>query len=215
MNLHIPLKNELSGHLRAGAIRYQSLEFKKDSGFESYIASTLAALKVTSSQIPPPGFQFMRNLYRAFRIDPTRHRPSSESLLRRFRNHEEFPRVRPIVDLTNLLSLRFQICYGLYDLDRIQGPSIRISLGGPNDSYQGIRKDILSLNGKIILSDDSGPFGNPSADSLRTSVSETTKNVLQVIFFHVNDNQSASIIQETSEAYHRFFHIGETLITSH
>lgn len=215
MDMRIRIENELAAHLKAGAIRYQSLELHNESGLESFINKTLSELENSLPRIIPPGFQFMRRLYRAFRIDPTRHRPSSEALFRRFLNHGEFPRLNPMIDLTNLLSLRFQICYGLYDLDLIQGSHILISLGTEGDSYQGIRKDTLSFNGKIILSDEKGPFGNPSADSLRTSVSEMTRNLLQVLFFHAEDTQNSAILRETSEVYQRFFHIGEIIISSH
>lgn len=122
-----------------------------------------------------------RELYKAFGLDPTRHRPSSEALLRRILKGESLPRINNAVDLCNLLSLRFWLSLGLYDLGRVQG-KIVLRRGAPADAYQGIRKGEVHLAGRPALYDDAGPFGNPSSDSQRTAVTESTTSLLLVIF---------------------------------
>ena len=122
-----------------------------------------------------------RGLYRAFGIDPTRTRPSSESLLRRVLQGKPFPRIVNAVDLCNLCSLRFLLPIGLYDAERIRGP-VALRRGLPGESYQGIRKDDVHLQGRITLADEEGPFGNPTSDSLRTSVTPSTRSLFMVIF---------------------------------
>jgi DNA/RNA-binding domain of Phe-tRNA-synthetase-like protein len=157
----------------------------------------------------PPGFAFSRRLYKSFRVDPTKHRPSSEALWRRLRDRNDFPAVNPLVDLTNLLSLKFQVCYGLYDLERVHGP-VRITLGDAGDQYQGIRKETLNFAGKIVLRDDLGAFGNPSADSQRASVLPSSLDVLQVLFFHPDDPGRQRILAESADVCQRFFAIAES-----
>jgi len=69
----------------------------------------------------------------------------------------------------------------LYDMDKISGDII-VDVGRENESYQGISKDLIHATGKMILRDDDGIFGNPTADSKRTCLNEKTKNVLALFF---------------------------------
>ncbi len=130
---------------------------------------------------PPPDGALVRAMYHRLGLDPTRTRPSSEALLRRVRRGEPLPRINTLVDICNWCSLELQVPYGLYDRARIEGP-IELRLGRPGEVYAGIRKDTVNLAGRMTLADSSGPFGNPSADSLRTSVTAATTRSLAVIF---------------------------------
>ncbi len=156
----------------------------------------------------PSGYQNSRKLYRSYGIDPTKYRPSSEALWRRVKKGGSLPKVNPFVDLTNFLSLKFQIPYGLYDVDKIIG-DIELIKGSDDMWYEGIRKDRVSLHGKIVLSDSIGPFGNPSSDSLRASTESSTKNIFQVIFFVYGDENIDSILSSSVDVYQQFFSISE------
>lgn len=156
--------------------------------------------KMRALEAPPPGFAFSRRLYRGFGVDPTRHRPSSEALWRRVRNGLPFPRLLAAVDATNLISLELQVPFGLYDGDRIQGEVVA-QAGSARDGYEGIGRGWINLAGKPMLRDDSGPFGNPSADSARTCVTAATNRLVHVIFFHPEDPGAAEL---THRALHRF-----------
>jgi DNA/RNA-binding domain of Phe-tRNA-synthetase-like protein len=126
--------------------------------------------------------QRTRALYRAVGIDPTKTRPSSEALLRRVRRGETLPRVNTIVDLCNWCSVETQIAFGVYDRDRLAGDAVTLRLGADGEGYEGIRKDRVNVAGRLTLCDAQGPFGNPTSDSLRTSVSAATTRVLFVLF---------------------------------
>lgn len=128
-----------------------------------------------------PGLAPARELYRAFGIDPTRTRPSSEALLRRVLQGKGLPRILNAVDVCTLCSLRFLLPIGLYDAGRVRG-AVTLRRGRPGESYPGIRKDEVHLEGRPVLSDDDGPFGNPTSDSLRTSVTPSTRSLAMVIF---------------------------------
>jgi hypothetical protein len=202
------IQNLLSGKLCAGINFFFSLANCQADALNEFILQQANAIRISHSQSLPAGFTYTRRLYKSLRVDPTKHRPSSEALWRRLRDKNDFPAVNPIVDLTNLLSLKFQICYGLYDLDRIQGP-VEITLGDENDRYQGIRKEPLNLQGRIVLKDTLGAFGNPSADSLRTSANEGCLNIMQVLFFHPDDHEKVKIAAETLALFRRFFTIND------
>ncbi len=154
-------------------------------GLDEEIESTCARLVEqwagrTPSEIPP--LEPARALYRAFGVDPTKTRPSSEALLRRILRGKGFPRVTPLVDLANLWAVVSALSVGLYDADAIEGDGIVVRRGAAGESYPGIRKAEIRLEGRLVLADAAGPFGNPSADSARTAVSGTTRWCLFVMF---------------------------------
>ncbi len=122
-----------------------------------------------------------RRLYKSFGQDPTKFRPSSEALYRRLKKGKPFPRIHPAVDAINLLSIINSIPYGLYDAEKIKG-NIRIRIGKKGEGYKGIGREWINLEGRLLLEDGEGPFGNPTGDSLRTSVDEQSRLFLYVIF---------------------------------
>lgn len=122
-----------------------------------------------------------RAMYHRFGVDPTKTRPSSEALLRRIRKGDRLPRINTLVDICNWCSAEFQLPYGLYDLDRIDG-DIELRRGLPGESYPGIRKDVVHVEGRLVLADRQGPFGNPTSDSARTMVTMATTGALVVVY---------------------------------
>jgi DNA/RNA-binding domain of Phe-tRNA-synthetase-like protein len=123
----------------------------------------------------------VRTMYKRVGIDPTKTRPSSESLLRRVVRGDELPRVNSLVDVINWCSAESHLPFGLYDLDRIRG-RVTLRLGRPGEEYAGIRKDVVHVEGRMTLADLEGPFGNPTSDSARTMVTTSTTRALVVIF---------------------------------
>jgi DNA/RNA-binding domain of Phe-tRNA-synthetase-like protein len=128
----------------------------------------------------------VRSMYKQVGLDPTKTRPSSEALLRRLRKGGDCPRVNSVVDVVNWCSAESQLPFGLYDLDRIAPDgataSVTLRLGRPGEEYAGIRKDVVHVQGRLVLVDAIGPFGNPTSDSSRTMVTVGTTRTLVVIF---------------------------------
>ena len=145
------------------------------------LCAQMAAAHAGRSPGEIEGLAPARRLYRAFGIDPTSTRPSSEALLRRILQGKPFPSVNSAVEVCNLCSTSFLLPIGLYDAAKISGDVILRS-GEPGESYPGIRKDSVNVAGRPVLVDDLGPFGNPTSDSLRTCVTEGTASLLMVIF---------------------------------
>lgn len=123
----------------------------------------------------------VRRMYRQVGWEPTKYRPSSEALIRRLLKGNDLYRINNLVDYGNLVSARYHIPMGLYDTGKIAGQPM-MDVGQEGESYQGISKPQIRATGKIILRDDQGVFGNPTADSARTCVQESTQNVLAVFF---------------------------------
>ena len=150
---------------------------ERDSRLDAPLAAAEAAVRAN----PPEEVAAVRTMYKRVGIDPTKRRPSSEALLRRVRKGEPLPRINSMVDVCNWCSLEFQLPYGLYDADHIEGDVV-LRLGREGESYPGIRKDEVHVGGRIALADGAGPFGNPTSDSARTMVTTATRSALVVVF---------------------------------
>jgi DNA/RNA-binding domain of Phe-tRNA-synthetase-like protein len=171
--------------VRLGALEADGVPGTAPSALDDAVAETVARLRERLAGLKAgqmPHLQPARKLYRAIGIDPTRHRPSPEALTRRVVRGDAFPRVLPAVDLANLWAVESGLPVGLYDLDRIAGTEIAARLGRAGESFEGIRKGEIHLEGRLLLADDEGPFGNPSSDSARTAVREATRRCLFVMF---------------------------------
>ena len=57
-----------------------------------------------------------RRAYAQMGLKPTQYRSAAEALLRRFRRGEELPRLHPLVDLCNAISLAFALPVAVFDL---------------------------------------------------------------------------------------------------
>jgi DNA/RNA-binding domain of Phe-tRNA-synthetase-like protein len=160
------------------------------------IAETEAAMRTQTHH----DIDAVRTMYKRVGIDPTKRRPSSEALLRRIVKGESLPRINSCVDVCNWCSLEFQLPYGLYDADCIEG-DVTLRIGRDGESYPGIRKDDVHVGGRITLADQLGPFGNPTSDSARTMVTVDTKRVLLVVFapVEVSAARLARVLDVTAE----------------
>ncbi|HEU5100114.1 MAG TPA: phenylalanine--tRNA ligase beta subunit-related protein [Roseiflexaceae bacterium] len=62
-----------------------------------------------------------RRAYAQMGMKPTQYRSAAESLLRRFRKENTLPRLHPLVDLCNAVSLAFALPVAAFDLDQVAG----------------------------------------------------------------------------------------------
>jgi DNA/RNA-binding domain of Phe-tRNA-synthetase-like protein len=148
---------------------------------EHRMDAPLAAAESAIRANPPADVVSVRTMYKRVGLDPTKTRPSSEALLRRVRRGDPLPRINAMVDVCNWCSLEFQLPYGLYDAAHVHG-DVELRLGRQDESYAGIRKDDVHVDGRITLADNDGPFGNPTSDSARTMVTTETTRALLVVF---------------------------------
>jgi DNA/RNA-binding domain of Phe-tRNA-synthetase-like protein len=148
---------------------------------DTRLDAPLATAEDVARKAPPEERQAVRTMYRRLGIDPTKTRPSSEALLRRVKKGGTLPRINTLVDICNWCSLELQLPYGLYDLSKIE-PPIELRVGTEGEQYEGIRKDAVHVAGRPALTDQRGPFGNPTSDSARTMVTEATSEILCVVF---------------------------------
>jgi DNA/RNA-binding domain of Phe-tRNA-synthetase-like protein len=121
-----------------------------------------------------------RAAYKALGKDPARYRGSAEALLRRVIAGKGLPRINNVVDVINSVSVLSRLPVGLYDLAHVEG-DILFRAGRAGETYKGIGKYDLNLEGLPVFCDALGPHGSPTSDSERTMVTETTKKIILIL----------------------------------
>jgi DNA/RNA-binding domain of Phe-tRNA-synthetase-like protein len=183
--LDFSVAETLCGRVRVGVLVIEGVSVRDaEPALAAEVDGLCASLRERygdgkSSEVP--GAADARTLYKALGIDPTKMRPSNEALLRRALKGEPLYRINPLVDSLNLCSLREQLPFGLYDLDRVR-PPVTLRRGGLGEAYEGIRKGAVNVEGRPVLVDAEGPFGNPTSDSARTMVTSETRRALVVAY---------------------------------
>jgi len=127
-----------------------------------------------------PQVETVRKAYKSLGKDPARYRGSAEALLRRIVAGKGFPQINAVVDVINLVSVESRLPIGLYDLAHVTG-EIVFRAGRAGETYKGIGKYDLNLEGLPIFCDAAGPHGSPTSDSERTMVTAATKQVLGIL----------------------------------
>lgn len=183
--MEISIATELQGRVILGLFRLDGVAVAAASEALNAEVDALCAEMRTryggGKSAEVPGAEDARRLYKALGIDPTKTRPSNEALLRRALKGEGLYRINTLVDGLNASSLRFQLPFGLYDHDRIVG-GVLLRKGSAGESYEGIRKGSVNVEGRPVLVDAEGPFGNPTSDSARTCITEATRAALVVAY---------------------------------
>jgi DNA/RNA-binding domain of Phe-tRNA-synthetase-like protein len=142
--------------------------------------SEIQKLPFARGVLESPPIVATRAAYKALGKDPARYRGSAEALLRRVIAGKGLPEINAVVDAINLVSVESRLPVGLYDLSHVVGEIVfRAGLAG--ETYKGIGKFDLNLEGLPVFSDTAGPHGSPTSDSERTMVTAKTKQVLAVI----------------------------------
>jgi len=127
------------------------------------------------------GIKEWRQIFKQIGKDPNRYRHSAEALYRRIKKQNYLQSVHSAIDLNNFFSLKYEVPIGIYDTDKVNG-DIDLKIGAEKEEYLGLNGRMNSLHNLIVSSDETGPFGSPFVDSERTSVTEDTKNALQIIY---------------------------------
>ena len=78
--------------------------------------------------------QAWRRSFSKMGLKPTQYRCASEALLRRFRQEGSLPRLHPLVDLCNAISIAFAIPIAVFDLAKISG-DLEVRHAAGNESY--------------------------------------------------------------------------------
>ena len=127
----------------------------------------------------------LRKLFRAAGCDPTRYRPASEALLRRFVKGGELPEIFPLVDLNNCLSAELAVPCCVMVEGSFVGPLVWRS-GVEGESYESLRGP-FNLEGKPVLFDPEGPLDTPITGNVRVKVEPDTRTAWLVAYMPASE----------------------------
>jgi DNA/RNA-binding domain of Phe-tRNA-synthetase-like protein len=144
-----------------------------------------------------------RAAYKALGKDPARYRGSAEALLRRVIAGKGLPRINAVVDAINLVSVESRLSIGLYDLAHVRG-NIVLRAGRAGETYKGIGKYDLNLEGLPVFCDDVGPHGSPTSDSERTMVTADTTQVVAAIISFSGEQGLDRWMQRLTDLFERY-----------
>jgi DNA/RNA-binding domain of Phe-tRNA-synthetase-like protein len=174
-----------SGHVRLGILEMDGVRVgESPEELKSMIRAIASDVAVRYKGVSPgaiPAVREVRALFHRAGLDPTRYRPSSESLLRRAISGKGLYFINSAVDLVNYFSLSLLCPMGLYDSDHIR-PPVEFRCGVAGESYEGIGRQSLNLDHFPLLADQEGPFGSPVSDSMRTRVAGNSSRILWITF---------------------------------
>lgn len=97
-----------------------------------------------------------RRAFSAFGVSPTQYRSAAEALLRRLTKKGDIPGINTLVDIGNLVSIRYGLPVAIFDTREING-AVTVSYSRGTEHYQELGSDevIHPDVGEVIFSDES------------------------------------------------------------
>lgn len=188
---------------RVGCFQYKVQVEKKNEELWKYLKKEI--FKKTRDDIFDYGINEIPNVkesrmaYKAFGKDPSRYRVSSEALIRRIGQGKGLYEVNTVVDANNLISIASGFSVGSYDASKIE-ESLVFRVGKPEETYKGIGKDDINIEGLPVLADEIGAIGSSTSDSERAMITEEAQEVLTLIY-SFSDNTMLEEAMEYGKKY--------------
>ena len=97
-----------------------------------------------------------RKVYSQMGLKPSKYRSAAEALLRRLRKTGDLPRLHPLVDICNAVSVAFALPVAVFDVDKIKG-NLEVCMADGSEEYLAFNGGIEHPHkGEIIFKDESG-----------------------------------------------------------
>lgn len=143
--------------LAAGVVSARGITPDADTGVAVARFGAAAAERLaggTESDLPE--IQAWRRGFARMGLKPTQYRCASEALLRRFRKEGALPRIHPLVDLCNAISLAFAIPVAALDAARIDG-DLEVRYANGTEAYQAFSGEVeYPEPGEVVFADAGG-----------------------------------------------------------
>lgn len=156
-------------------------------------AATLQRLgKTPLNQVP--SLAAWRSAFRGFGVDPTQYRCAAEALLRRLTKAGTIPNLNMLVDLGNLVSIRYALPIAVVDLRAIPtGLTVRFARGDERFTNLGQSEPEAPTPGEVIFSDDTGLITARRwcwRQSAESAARDDTTDLLLTIEAHHSDGRA-------------------------
>ena len=98
-----------------------------------------------------------RSVFRGFGVDPTQYRSAAEALLRRLTKKGDIPSINTLVDLGNLVSIRYALPVAIFDTRALHVPiTVRFAEGSERFTTLGQSEQEHPEPGEAIFADERG-----------------------------------------------------------
>jgi DNA/RNA-binding domain of Phe-tRNA-synthetase-like protein len=97
------------------------LGMKNDPQLLERLTPAIEKRLASNAESEMPEIAAWREAFSKMGLKPTQYRCASEALLRRYRKEKSMPRLHPLVDYLNFVSMTFAIPVATYDCERIYG----------------------------------------------------------------------------------------------
>jgi len=98
-----------------------------------------------------------RGAFRAFGVNPTKYRSAPEALLRRLTKKGDIPSINILVDLMNLVSIRYALPIAAFDTKALQGVvTVHFADGSERFTPLGQSEVEHPEPGEVVFSDETG-----------------------------------------------------------
>jgi DNA/RNA-binding domain of Phe-tRNA-synthetase-like protein len=96
-----------------------------------------------------------RSAFRNFGVNPTKYRSAVEALLRRLTKKGDIPSINAVVDICNLISIRYQVPVAAFDTRQLNGPiTVQFAVGDENFTPLFQKEPEHPDIGEVIFADD-------------------------------------------------------------
>jgi DNA/RNA-binding domain of Phe-tRNA-synthetase-like protein len=104
-----------------------------------------------------PSLAGWRRVFREFGVDPTAYRSAAEALLRRLTKQGSIPSINTLVDIGNLVSIRYALPVAVFDQRTVTGSTtVRFATGGEVFTDLGSGERQSPQPGEVVFVDDAG-----------------------------------------------------------
>lgn len=157
---------------------------------ETFAAEQQAAIaRIGDSPLSElPSLAAWRGVFRGFGVNPTKYRSAAEALLRRLTKQGELPSINALVDLANLVSIRYALPVAVFDQSGVSGgTTVCLARGDEPWADLGSSETQHPEAGEVIFRDDVNAVSARRwcwRQSMESAASEETTEILVTVEGH-------------------------------
>lgn len=104
-----------------------------------------------------PSLAAWRSVIRSFGVEPTQYRSAAEALLRRLTKKGDIPSINALVDLANMVSIRYALPCAVFDTRALQGV-VTVHFASGSERYTTLKENEVDHPepGEVVFSDETG-----------------------------------------------------------
>ena len=130
-----------------------------------------------------PSLVAWRRAFSSFGVKPTQYRNAAEALLRRLVKRGDIPSINLLVDIANLVSIRYGVPVAALDQDRVTGATeVRFADGNERFTDLGSGRLIPPEPGEVIFVDQAGLVSARRWCWRQSAHSATGPNTVEALF---------------------------------